>query len=307
VAITDSWGYAGDVTAPEWARSIPNVGMSQYGVAGYGDWRVTAGGGGDRAISIAAGLGWGHGVTDINVGTVVLNVPSVASGSRWDTVVARRVWGTGTTSFQLVTGTSARSIAGARTNTPGTDDGQPIALARVVAGSSTVAEIVDLRCIPGDGGIVAFDSAALQYLSRVGTVARIGNVRWERITATNGTPTWAKVDVTPDTGWVDVIRNSAWTWSWGQVRRVGPIISIRLVAAATYFGGWNPGDGLAALPSPQFLPDQTTFMISTHTQGEAAEFAIRTDGQIVAAKASNHLGNNDTAVNLERTYLAASV
>lgn len=196
MAITDSWGYAGDIDAPEWAKLMPYAAGGQYGVKDFAAWRPTIGGSGDRAVTIAAGLGWGHGVMDTNGSSVTLNLPSVASGSRWDLIVARRIWSTGVTSFQRVAGTSTKALPN-RLNTPGTEDEQPIALARVTAGSASVVELIDLRCIPGDSGLLAFNELALQYLNRVGTSIRIGTVDWFRVVSAVGNASWVRTGDTP--------------------------------------------------------------------------------------------------------------
>lgn len=198
MAIT-SVGYDGTVTDNQWATLAPSVGVAKYGVAGYSDWRPTIGGAGTRPVTIAAGSGWGYGVRDTNSAPVTLNLSSVPSGNRWDLIVANRNWGTSTTTFAVVEGGSAKQIP-ARENTPGTEDEQPIALARVAAGSSTVQELVDLRVQPSTGGAVAHDPLALQYLSEIGSVIRIGDTEWTR-KSDAGTPTWSSVDVA-DTGWL---------------------------------------------------------------------------------------------------------
>lgn len=246
MAITDSWGYAGDIDAPEWARVIPLAGGSDYGVFSYSDWRPTIGGAGDRAVTVAAGLGWGHGVMDTNGAPVTLNLASVVSGSRWDLIVARRVWSTNTTSFQVVTGGTAQSIP-TRLTVPGTNDEQPIALARVQSGSTTVAQLIDLRCIPGNSGLVAFNDLALSYLTRVGTQVRIGGTLWQRIVNTLGSVVWSTLPV-GDTGWVDITSYSAGMSSFrgSRYRIQNGLITLHVSAQGTI-----PTGGYTALfPTP---------------------------------------------------------
>ena len=190
MAIT-SVGYAGTINAPDWARLAPFALGMQYGVKDFAAWRPTVGGAGDRAVTIAAGVGWGHGVMDTSDAPVTLNLPSVTSGARWDLIVARRVWGTKVTSIQRVAGAAVKQIP-TRLHTPGTEDEQPIALVRVVAGSATVAELIDLRCVPGDSGLIAFNELALQYLTRPATRVRISGFDWVRDIDATGNPVWVQ-------------------------------------------------------------------------------------------------------------------
>lgn len=183
-----SVGYEGTVDEAQWAELISLVGGRQYGVAGAPDWKVTVGGA-DRQVRVAAGRGFGCGVLDNSTTETVLSLATVSSGSRWDLIVARRNWGTNATSFAVVTGSATRALPG-RAQTPGTLDEQPIALARVQAGQSQVAEIVDLRVWGGDGGIFALDPLVLQYLNRVGTSVRIAGVDWRRVLDVYDNPTW---------------------------------------------------------------------------------------------------------------------
>lgn len=190
MAIVESWGYDGDVTAAEWAQLLPYAAGMQYGVKTFGSWRPTIGGAGDRAVTIGAGFGWGHGVVDRNDAPVTLNLPSVSTGSRWDLICARRVWASGgSTTFERVSGTLTPTIP-TRLNSPGVEDEQPIALARVQAGNSAVAELYDLRCLPGDSGLEAFHELALQYLTRDATQVVIGTRRWKRRIDALGTSFW---------------------------------------------------------------------------------------------------------------------
>ncbi|MFF2631952.1 hypothetical protein ACFVR6_03625 [Microbacterium sp. NPDC058021] len=196
MAIT-SVGYEGTIYEAQWAEMMPLVGGRQYGVAGPGDWRVTVGGA-DRQVRVAAGRGFGHGVLDNSSTETVLSLATVASGSRWDLVVARRNWGTNTTSFAVVTGSATRALPGGRAQTPGTLDEQPVALVRVQAGQSQVAEIVDLRVWGGDGGTFAHDALVMQYLSRVGTALRINGIDWKRIIDPQGNPAWVSSSPTKE-------------------------------------------------------------------------------------------------------------
>lgn len=171
MAIT-SIGY-GNTIVPDTstAKWLPRAGMSHYGVAGWSDWRPTIGGAGNRAVTIAAGVGWGWNIVDTNSAPAVVNVPSVGSGQRYDLIVAHRDWGTGTTTFAVVEGGSAKVIPPRDTN-PGVEDDQPIAVVRVAAGNNSVLELWDVRVIPAPQGF-AVDPMVLSYFDEVGTSLRL--------------------------------------------------------------------------------------------------------------------------------------
>lgn len=190
MAIT-SIGYDGSVDEGQWARMVPLVGSAHYGVSGTGDWKVTPHATMDRGINIATGSGWGHGVLDTSSSTVSLQGGVVGSGSRWDMVVARRNWsGTGgSTTFQLVPGSSAKVLPG-RNDDPGVLDDQPIALVRFQSGQTAPQEIVDLRCWGRNGGMTARDELTLSYLKLPGASVFIGDNVWNCTLDTNGNAAW---------------------------------------------------------------------------------------------------------------------
>jgi hypothetical protein len=190
MAIT-SIGYDGSVNESEWAKMIPLVGSSQYGVFGAGDFKVTPHATMDRGVNIATGSAWGHGVYDTSDATISLQGASVASGSRWDLVVVRRNWsGTGgATTVAIVQGTATRALP-ARNTTPGTIDDQPLALVQFTAGQTAPTSIVDLRCFSRNGGLVANDDLALTYLKEPGASVMVSGVQWNCEMDGNGNPSW---------------------------------------------------------------------------------------------------------------------
>ena len=191
MAIT-STGYDGSITETQWARLVPLAGSSHYGVKGVDDWKVTPQPTLDRGLTVNIGTGWGHGVLDDSSTTVSLQGAVVASGIRWDLVVARRNWsGTGgSTTFVLVPGSSVKSIP-TRNVQPGVIDDQPIALVQFSAGSTAATSIVDLRCWGRNGGMVAKDSLALTYLKEMGAQVKIGATLWSCIPDASGQPMWS--------------------------------------------------------------------------------------------------------------------
>lgn len=190
MAITNI-GYDGSVNESDWAKMIPSVGSSQYGVLGASDWKVTPHATMDRGVNIATGAGWGHGVLSTSDATVSLQGASVSSGDRWDMVVVRRNWsGTGgTTTFVIVQGTSTKQLP-SRNNTPGTIDDQPIALIRFTAGQTAAQEIIDLRCWARNGGMTARDDLALTYLKLPGSQIMINGFQWNCELDANGNAVW---------------------------------------------------------------------------------------------------------------------
>lgn len=190
MAIT-SIGYDGSIDETQWAQLVPLVGAAHYGVMETTDWRVTASTTLDRGVRVGVGSGWGHGVLDTNTTTITLQGDTVSSGSRWDMVVARRNWGGegGATSFVLIKGSSSKALP-ARNVDPGTLDDQPLALVQFSAGSTAATTIVDLRCFARNGGVVARDELALDYLQHAGAKITIGNTVWSRDLDVNGSPQW---------------------------------------------------------------------------------------------------------------------
>lgn len=144
-----STGYDGTLDERKWAKLAPFVGVdTAVADTSLDDWRVSVEPGTDRTVRVRRGTGYGWGVVDTaDVGELV-QLPVVASGSRWDTIVARRDWRTtpgGTTTFTYVQGGADKRVADGLEITPGTVADQPLALARVTAGVQEVAEVVDLR------------------------------------------------------------------------------------------------------------------------------------------------------------------
>lgn len=291
-----SVGYAGTITDTNYRRMAVDVFGSLYGVDDFSSFRVTPGVG-DRALALAPGGAFGLGVYDVSDAVETLTGAPVASGSRWDLVVLRRTWGTKTTVPLLVTGTSTKALPSRNTGFDGVND-QPIALVRFAAGQTAVQEIVDLRCIPGAGGLIAFDPLARSYLDHVGVQVRIGDYLWTRALDTNGSPKWIYQDVTPDTGWVEIGKNGGWSWSFGQQRRIGAMVSIRIAAARPV--GWSDGNQLA-VTSPQFRPDDSGWYVTSSSTNGKTEFHFHPNGGVNASQNSG----GAIGVTIHTTYPAA--
>ncbi|MFD6699680.1 hypothetical protein ACFWCK_11195 [Microbacterium sp. NPDC060117] len=267
------------MTAADVAEWAPRVGQSRYGVDSGSDWKVTAAPG-TRNVQIAAGRGWGYGVVDDVSAPTVLALAAAVSGVRWWLIVAHRDWATGATDFRAIDAGATAGIP-TRDETPGVKDDQPLALVRVGTGAA-IAEIRDLRVVGTDGGAQVFDELALTYLTKIGTTVRLGNIEWHRYLDSTGAPKWEKRDITPDTGWVEGIRNGGWSWYHFQVRRIGGIVYGRASAARGV--GWSPGNELGIIPVG-FRPDEGLAVVNVWG-GTGRGFNIGIDGRILADMAS---------------------
>ena len=194
VAFTSN-GYDTATAAEAWADSHPSIGLAKYGVRSPLDWKVTAVAGQDRTVSIAAGRGFGHGVTDKTIANDTIQLDAPSSGSRWDLIACRRDWTTtGVTSFVKVNGGAAQAIPGGRQSNPGGIDDQPLALVQITAGQSQLTDIIDLRTWAGDGGaLVANHDLVRTFLNTAGTRLNIKGVDWLRRVGENDVNEWVKL------------------------------------------------------------------------------------------------------------------
>lgn len=199
VAFT-SFGYDTTSTNPytetAWADAHPSIGLAKYGVRSPADWKVTAVAGQDRTVSIAAGRGFGHGVTDKTVANETIQLDTVSSGSRWDLIACRRDWNptAGISAFVKVNGGASATIPGGRNSTPGNIDDQPLALVQVTAGQTQPTDIIDLRTWAGDGGgLVANHDLVRSYLNTAGTRININGIDWLRRVGANDVNEWVKL------------------------------------------------------------------------------------------------------------------
>lgn len=270
-------GYAGEITDDNWRVMATATIGAMYGVDDSASFRATAGSG-DRAISLAPGGAFGLGVRDYSDAPITLTGAPVSSGSRWDMVVLRRDWDAGTTTPLIITG-SATKVLPTRNTGFGAVNDQPIALVRFAAGQSVAQEIVDLRCIPGDGGVVAFDPLTLTYLDRVGTQVRIADTLWTRSVNGTGSPLWIPTDVT-DTGWVNVPLGPKWSAVGGYplvVRRLGSVAQIRGAAKAQANASFGT---LGTVPS-RFRPTGNVPLGATYMFSRAfGELFLETTGRL---------------------------
>ena len=188
MAIT-SVGYTGTVLDVGWSRQMAESG-TRYGVAEPGDLKITTVSGQDRTVAIAAGVAHGVGIVDTLSTPENVVLPVVSSGTRWDTIVLRRTWSTGVTVPMYLQGTAVQGIASGRLKNPGVQDDQPLALVQITAGQTLPTAVVDLRAWGGNGGVYAASVDALAYLDTPGSVVWVGETRYVREVAANGTTSW---------------------------------------------------------------------------------------------------------------------
>lgn len=182
------------VNEMEWAHSAASRGYD-YGVVDIDDLRLTAHPTTPYAVVLSPGKFFGHGVWDESDASVTVQCDTVATGAtRWDLIAAHRDWtptGGGPTALVKVNGTSSRAIPVTRANTPGEVDDQPLWLVQWASGQPQPVAIIDLRCWAGNGGMVAADLLALNYLGRPGANVLIGGTTWRFALGANNVWGWA--------------------------------------------------------------------------------------------------------------------
>lgn len=211
-----SLGYPGTVSPADVVRWLPEVAGASYSVRGPGDLRVTIKAAADRTVVVAPGSAAGGGVFDTWNTLAEIALPSVptAGASQWFMIIARRVYGTNTTTLTYISGTAVRALP-SRINNPGTQDDQPIALVRVVGGQASPAEIVDLRVWGSNGGLFARDELVLNYMDDLGTSLFVGGREFRRILDGNLTPQWLSYGARTYDGTASIIAAGATHYQQG--------------------------------------------------------------------------------------------
>ena len=186
---------ANPYTESAWADAHPTIGLATYGVRSPLDWKVSAVAGADRTVSINAGRGFGHGVTDKTFENETIQLDPITSGSRWDLIACRRDWTptSGQSKFVKVNGGATAVIPGGRLYGPGNIDDQPLALVQVTAGQTQPTGFIDLRTWAGDGGgLIGAHDLVRSFLNKTGTRIYIDGVDWVRRVGVNDTPVWVR-------------------------------------------------------------------------------------------------------------------
>lgn len=189
-----SVGYDGTVLEGPWSKLSTYAGGISYGVLDQNSWRADVVPNSDRLVSLTAGSGAGMGVADTTDAPETLPAfDTQATGVRYDLVVARRVWASNATSFAIIKGGS-NPVLPARLTGFGTTDDQPLWLVPVVANGAggALGIPIDLRLFQGESGAYARDKLALTYITRLGSLVRIGDDFWQRVLDGNGLPAWSR-------------------------------------------------------------------------------------------------------------------
>lgn len=189
MAITSLF-YAGDTDTVDWAQGSSRLGY-RYAVHGADDFKVSKVTTATHTVSVAPGRASGGGVMDINGDDMPVVLPSVTSGTQWFLVGILRTWQTTNASaLAYIAGSSTRQIP-PRPTTAGDEDFHPLALVEITAGNTVPTQVVDLRAVGSNSGVlVAQDDLVRSYLTGVGTALRIGDRRWVRITNSSGVASW---------------------------------------------------------------------------------------------------------------------
>lgn len=193
MAIT-SIGYDGTVNEAQWALLSLRLG-APYWFHDAAAVRAAISTSVDRGVYLSPGVFGGAGVRDESDSGVTLPLDAAPTAGRWDMIVARRNWqgAGGVTTFEVIKGTASKTLP-TFNRQPGLIDDQPIALARVQAGSSQVTEIVDLRGFATSGSVHVNDKLAMNvYDTFSGIEVQVGR----EIYRLRDNRTWMRVGLEP--------------------------------------------------------------------------------------------------------------
>lgn len=187
----NSYGYPGTINSVQWSKISGELGAA-YSVADYGDLAGSVVVGPDRTISIAPGTAFGRGVMDVVTAPVQVQLDTVSTGSRWDTIVLRRNWTTNASTIVKINGGGTPGVAGGRLSGPGVQDDQPLMLVQIVAGSTTPGLTLDLRT--WNAKVTTAGNLTALVDSQYGDEAVVGGIRYRRTIDGTGAGIWAPPD-----------------------------------------------------------------------------------------------------------------
>lgn len=184
------------IDAIQWARMAAHLG-AEYWVGGTTDWAVRPVSGADRTVTVGTGTGGGHGVHDEVTEPEPVQFEPLNSGTRWDTIVARRDWANAETTFVALRGGTSRAIATGRATEPGSVDEQPVALCQLqsVTGGARIGTIAHLSPRVSPGGMVVHHPESLSFLNKPGSKVYVVSegTEYHRVLNSNGVPRWEEV------------------------------------------------------------------------------------------------------------------
>lgn len=294
MAIT-SIGFDGVMNESAWVKLTQHVGRNAV-VSSEAAYAVTTVSGVDRTVSVAGSAtaqAYQHGVLVGSTAAEQVQLATVASGTRWDTIVVRRNWTPNTSAVTYAQGGTSQAVSGSvKADTPGTGEtDQPIALVQVTAGQQVPTAVVDLREFLTVGGVRRFGSTSARDLwwpsPVAGDRAYVGTALYEYTGSA-----WRL----HDTGWID-LSLVAVTWIevtsgtdnpppgiW--VRRVGQVVHLRGTvqrngATIPATGGDNPivnlsGEFLPAYTHP-FVTRMHNSVAHVHVNPAATDRHVRLD------------------------------
>lgn len=206
MAFTVNDGFDGSITEVEFAQLARLLG-APYAADGPDDCKVTVVAGADRTVQIAPGTIYGHGVRSVNDAPITVQLPVIASGTRWDLIAARRDWQppSGTCVAVSVQGTAQTTLPAGREAEPGVLDDQPLALVQVTAGQTLPTKVVDLRAWPSK--VITAASLLAVPDAPLGAEVVIGGRRYRRVIDSTQNLVWEEV--------LDTNLTATQRWTWG--------------------------------------------------------------------------------------------
>ena len=135
----------GDDTVDETAWATINGATGcPYAYLGADHWRPYVGGG-TRTVQFAQGVTLGWGVQVRTDGSTSISLPAAGAGTAQYMVCLRRTWGSGARTAELVALLMSGAAVVGRRSEPGVVDDQPLCIATVTSGSTTVTQLRDMR------------------------------------------------------------------------------------------------------------------------------------------------------------------
>lgn len=250
-----SVGFDGTMDEQDWAKLAAFLGRPPC-VENDAAWKVTAVVGPDRTVRIAVGTGYADGVLSTSDATVDVQLAAIASGTRWDAVVARRDWtptpGGGTT-FVAVSGTAAQALPAGLLSNPGVSSDQVLALVQLTAGQSTPTAVLDMRALPTVAAMYP-NTLALPPTAPLGAIALVAGRQYEK---------------------------GAAGWAASFLAAAGSVVSAATSGAAIPSGGTlgvTGGLAVTAATYDRVITLSFAGMCTALTAGKNVEFILRKNG-----------------------------
>ena len=170
-----SVGYDGSINETQWSIMAPRLSMP-YWVADTDTLAATIIKNADRTVELSPGPFGGVGVMDTLDAPERVTFEPVASGNRYDLIVATRDWQGvgGSTSLRVIKGGTKKAVPNF-SRAPGTYDDHLLHLVHLQAGRTTPVAIYDLRGFGLNSRVQILDALALEgYKNWPGLQAQLG-------------------------------------------------------------------------------------------------------------------------------------